>query len=265
MQNKFFSNIPVLILAGGFGTRLSEETVLMPKPMIEIGEKPMIWHIVKYYYTYGFRNFFILLGYKGNIIKEFFMNYQKYQGSLNVSNNTVFNFSNNSEDWTINLIETGLHSQTGGRIKRALRFIKNKTFCLTYGDGLSNVDLLGLYNFHKKSNKLATVTAVAPPSRFGHILLDKNNSVKKFNEKPTVNMRSKEWINGGFFILSNKVKEYIKDDQTKWEEEPLSEIVKINQLSAFKHTGFWQPVDTLREMKLLNEMWNKGIAPWKIW
>lgn len=265
MSKKIFAKTPVVILAGGFGTRLSEETYLKPKPMIKIGNMPMIMHIIKFYSSYGFKNFIILLGYKGEYIKRYFYknkdknNYYDVFQNKNIDTNVIPN------KLTINLIKTGLHTQTGGRLKKIKDYINNDIFCMTYGDGLSDVNLNKLYKSHIESKKLATVTAVPPPSRFGYLRLDKKNRVIRFEEKPKPSVNSKEWINGGFFILSKKVIKYIINDNTKWEEKPLKKLSEKNELNAYKHVGFWQPVDTLREKKILNEIWKTGKAPWENW
>lgn len=265
MKKKIFAKIPVVILAGGFGTRLSEETHLKPKPMIKIGNMPMIMHIIEHYAAYGFKNFIILLGYKGEYIKKYFYSNKDKDKKYEVYQNKIIDTKIVTEKLTINLIKTGLHTQTGGRLKKVRDYIKGDIFCMTYGDGLSNVDLNKLYKSHIDSKNLATVTAVPPPSRFGYLRLDKKNKVIRFEEKPKPRINSIEWINGGFFILSKKVIKYIHNDKTKWEEKPLKKLAEKNELNAFKHVGFWQPVDTLREKKILNEIWKTGKAPWKNW
>ena len=254
-----------VILAGGFGTRISEETNLKPKPMIEIGEKPIIWHIMKIYSYYGINDFIICLGYKGYVIKEYFINYYKHMSDLTIdlSNNDIKIHNNYSESWKITLVNTGEDSMTGGRIKRISEYVKDEDFfCLTYGDGLSNVNIAESINFHKKHQKLATLTAVQPSGRFGALEIE-NNKITKFQEKPK---GDGGYINGGFFILSPKVISYIKDgDKTIWEQSPLQNLAIDQELMAFKHDGFWQPMDTLRDKNYLDELWNSKNAPWKIW
>ncbi len=254
-----------VILAGGFGTRISEETNLKPKPMIEIGGKPIIWHIMKIYSYYGINDFIICLGYKGYVIKEYFFNYYKHMSDLTIdlSDNNIKIHNNYSESWKITLVNTGEDSMTGGRIKRISEYVKDEDFfCLTYGDGLSNVNIAESINFHKKHQKLATVTAVQPSGRFGALEIE-NNKITKFQEKPK---GDGGYINGGFFILSPKAISYIKDgDKTIWEQSPLQNLAIDQELMAFKHDGFWQPMDTLRDKNYLDELWNSKNAPWKIW
>jgi len=253
----------VVILAGGLGTRLSEETEVKPKPMVEIGGMPILWHIIKIYSTQGFNEFIICLGYKGFMIKEYFANY-----FLHLSNVTIELSTGNievhdckSENIKMTLIDTGIKTQTGGRIKRIGKYIGNKTFMLTYGDGLANIRIPDLINFHRENKKLATITAVRPPGRFGSLVLS-DNKVSKFEEKP---LGDGGWINGGFFVLEPKVLNYIEDDNTYWEREPMINLASDGQLFAFKHTGFWKPMDTLRDKHELENLWNSGSAPWKIW
>jgi len=254
-----------VILAGGFGTRISEETNLKPKPMIEIGGKPIIWHIMKIYSYYGINDFIICLGYKGYVIKEYFFNYYKHMSDLTIdlSDNNIKIHNNYSESWKITLVNTGEDSMTGGRIKRISEYVKDEDFfCLTYGDGLSNVNIAESINFHKKHQKLATVTAVQPSGRFGALEIE-NNKITKFQEKPK---GDGGYINGGFFILSPKAISYIKDDdKTIWEQSPLQNLAIDQELMAFKHDGFWQPMDTLRDKNYLDELWSSKNAPWKIW
>ena len=253
----------VVILAGGLGTRLSEETEVKPKPMVEIGGMPILWHIMKIYSTQGFNEFIICLGYKGFLIKEYFANYFLHLSDVTIELSTgkIEVHDCKSEDIKMTLIDTGINTQTGGRIKRIGNFIDNKTFMLTYGDGLANIDLIDLLNFHKKNKKIATVTAVRPPGRFGSLILD-NDEVVEFVEKP---LGDGGWINGGFFVLEPEVLNYIKDDNTFWEREPMVNLASDKQLSAYKHTGFWKPMDTLRDKNELENLWNSGQAPWKIW
>ncbi len=253
----------VIILAGGFGTRLSEETQRIPKPMVEIGGKPILWHIMKIYSHYGYNDFIICLGYKGYVIKEYFANYFLHNSdiTIDIKNNKIEVHNNYSEPWKITLVDTGLETQTGGRIKRVEKYIGNETFMMTYGDGVSDININNLVAFHKKHGKLATVTAVQPEGRFGALKLE-GNKVIRFAEK----MDNKEsWINAGFFVLEPKVIDYIEGDSTVWEKEPLEKLAKEGQLMAYFHTGFWKPMDKLRDKIELEDMWNSGNAPWKIW
>jgi len=253
----------VLILAGGYGTRLSEETDICPKPMLEIGNKPILWHIMKCYSYYGFNEFIILLGYKGYYIKEYFSNYFLHQSdvTIDLKNNSMQVHNNSSEPWKVTLLDTGLESMTGGRIKKAKKYIGNNTFMLTYGDGVSDVNILELLKFHKKHALKATVTAVEPTDRFG-VLNIKNNTISKFIEKPKNN---ENWINAGFMVCEPEVLDLIEDDDTIFEKYPLQTLAKQGQLNAFKHNGFWQCMDTQRDKVKLNELWNKNNAKWKIW
>lgn len=255
-----------VILAGGYGTRLSEETVIKPKPMVEIGGYPILWHIMKMYSCYNINEFIICLGYKGYMIKEYFSNYFLHQSNVtfDMKNNSEKIYDNRCEPWNVTLVDTGEGTLTGGRLKRVKNYIGNETFCFTYGDGLSNVDikeLIEFHNSHKKDGILATLTAVNPPVRYGALELD-GERVMKFSEKP----KSKDnWINGGFFVLEPEVFDRIADDQTAWEGEPLEKLASEGQLAAFKHTGFWLPMDTLRDKKRLEELWLANQAPWKVW
>ena len=254
----------VAILAGGFGSRLSEETELKPKPMVEIGGRPILWHIMMLYAHYGFKDFIIALGYKGEFIKKYILDYH----ALSSSNLTV-DFKtgkpdfhdNNNLDWSVQLIDTGLKTQTGGRIKRLAPYIGNETFMLTWGDGVSDVNLLELLAFHKSHGKLATMTTVRPSARYGHLELD-GDKVVEFSEKPQT---GEGWINGAFFVLEPGIFDYIDMDETKWEKEPLEGLARDGQLMAYKHNSFWQCMDTLREKYILEELWRSGKAPWKIW
>lgn len=252
-----------VILAGGFGTRLSEETQLKPKPMVEIGGKPIIWHIMKIYSAHGINDFVICCGYKGYIIKEFFHNYFLHSSDVTISlrENSLQVHSQNVEPWNVTLIDTGPVSMTGGRLKRVAKYLGNEDFCLTYGDGLSDVDITEQLKFHKEHGKLATVCAVAQPGRFGTLSIT-DCVVESFNEKPLI---SNDRINGGFFILNPKVLTLIEGDDTIWENEPLRYLAENKELMSFKHDGFWQPMDTLREKNILEDLWRKGEAPWKIW
>jgi glucose-1-phosphate cytidylyltransferase len=254
-----------IILAGGLGTRLSEETDLKPKPMIEVGGMPILWHIMKSYSFHGVNDFIICCGYKGYIIKEYFNNYFLHMSdvTLHMKDNSVEVHQNNIEPWTITLIDTGEETMTGGRLKRVYDYIKDEeAFCFTYGDGVSNIDISKLINYHKSHGKLATLTAVRPPGRFGALKLTKDSFVSQFQEKPN---GDGSWINGGYFVLSPKVVKDISGDQTIWEDQPLKNIAANGQLVAYKHEGFWQPMDTLREKNLLNALWDNNKAPWKVW
>ena len=253
-----------VILAGGFGTRLSEETEDKPKPMVEVGEFPILWHILKIYSYYGINDFIICLGYKGYIIKEYFSNYYIHSSDVeyNLKNDSVKILNQRSEPWTIKLIDTGLNSMTGGRLKRVSKYLnKDEDCCFTYGDGLSNVNIKELIKFHKEKKVNATVTAVNPPGRFGAIEIE-GGLVSNFKEKP---VDKGGMINGGFFVLNSRAFKYIKDDLTVWEQEPLENLSKDNQLAAFIHNGFWQPMDTLRDKKYLDQLWISNKAPWKLW
>ena len=254
-----------VILAGGLGTRLSEETDLKPKPMVEIGGKPILWHIMKTYSAHGVNDFVICCGYKGYMIKEYFANYFLHQSDVTfcMKNNNMNVHQNNAEPWTVTLVDTGENSMTGGRLKRVKDYIKDEeAFCFTYGDGVGNVDITRLIKFHQAHGKQATLTATRPPGRYGALKFGPDDSVERFQEKP---QGDGSWINGGYFVLSPKVVDRIADDSSIWEGEPLSSLAKEDQLSAFKHDGFWQPMDTLREKNLLNELWDSGKAPWKVW
>lgn len=254
----------VVILAGGFGTRLSEETSLMPKPMVKIGDKPILWHIMKHYSIFGYNEFVILGGYKCYAIKEYFANYYLHQSDVefDLNNNSMTILNSKSEPWKVTVLDTGLNTMTGGRIKRAVKYLK-EPFFLTYGDGVGNVDIEKLLNFHKSNNKDVTMTCVQPDGRFGSVEIDMNtNYVKNFMEKPK---GDGGWINGGFFVCNPSIFEYIKGDSTIWEREPLENLAKDDKLAAFKHTGFWKPMDTLRDKNQLEDKWNKNIAEWKTW
>jgi glucose-1-phosphate cytidylyltransferase len=253
-----------VILAGGLGTRFSEETDLKPKPMIEIGGMPILWHIMKHYSSHGVNEFIICCGYKGYQIKEYFSNYSLHSSdvTIDVENNSLHVHKSRSDPWKITLIDTGLDSMTGGRIKRIKKYVQDdNSFCLTYGDGLSDININKLISFHESHNKLATLSAVTPPGRFGALDIS-NDKVLKFIEKP---LGDSSRINGGFFVLSPKVIDYIDNDFTVWEQEPLNELAKESQLMAYSHNGFWQPMDTLREKKLLQNLWDNKKAPWKTW
>ncbi len=254
----------VVILAGGLGTRISEETHLRPKPMIEVGGKPVLWHIMKTYSTHGVNDFIVCCGYRGYIIKEYFANYFLHMSDVtfDMRDNRMEVHEKHAEPWRVTLIDTGENTMTGGRLKRVSDFIeKDEAFCFTYGDGLSDVDITSLILFHQQSGKLATVTAVQPPGRYGTLDMD-GRMVKRFIEKPD---GDGGWINGGFFVLSPQVLHYIEDDATSWEAGPLQQLAAMGELMAYRHPGFWQPMDTLRDKTQLDDMWNSGQAPWKIW
>ena len=258
-------NNTVVILAGGLGTRLSEETVLKPKPMVEIGSKPILWHIMKIYAHHGVNHFVICLGYKGYMIKEYFINYPRHMSDVTVdmANNRLEVHNSHAEPWKVTLVDTGEHTMTGGRIKNVRDYIKDEdAFCLTYGDGLSDVNIAESIAFHRGHGKLATVTAVQPAGRFGALDMD-GNQIKKFQEKPK---GDGGFINGGFFVLSPKVLDYITEgDETIWEQTPLKKITEDGQLMAYKYNGFWQPMDTLRDKNYLEDLWQSQKAPWKTW
>jgi glucose-1-phosphate cytidylyltransferase len=256
--------LKVVILAGGLGTRISEETHLRPKPMIEIGGKPVLWHILKMYSTHGMTDFIICCGYKGYIIKEYFANYFLHMSNVtfDMKNNEMKVHQRSAEPWKITLVDTGDETLTGGRILRIGNYVAGEAaFCLTYGDGVASIDITELTRFHKSHGKLATVTAVQPPGRYGSLLMD-GSSVRGFVEKPR---GDGAWINGGFFVLSPECLRYIDGDNTSWEQEPLARIAEAGQLMAFEHRGFWQPMDTLRDKNQLEQLWASGNAPWKTW
>ena len=253
-----------IILAGGLGTRLSEETVSKPKPMVEIGGKPILWHIMKTYSYYGITDFIICCGYKGYVIKEYFANYFLHQSDVtfNIKNNKMTVHEDRAEPWTVTLVDTGDSSMTGGRLKRVLPYLKDEeAFCFTYGDGVADINIKSLIEFHKSHGKLATLTATFPPGRFGALHIE-DNQVQKFEEKPK---GDGALVNGGYFVLSPKVIERIEGDETIWEQEPLKGLASDGELMSFKHNGFWQPMDTLRDKITLDELWNQNKAPWKSW
>jgi len=252
-----------VILAGGLGTRISEESVLRPKPMIEIGGKPILWHIMKIYSAHGINEFIVCLGYKGYLIKEYFANYFLHTSDVtfDMKNNRMEVHQNSAEPWKVTLVDTGENTMTGGRLKRVQPFIGEEDFCFTYGDGISDVDISASIQFHKAQGTLATLTAVQPPGRFGALDMQ-HNKVQSFLEKP---QGDGGWINGGFFVLSPKVLAEIGGDKTIWEREPMERLASNGQLSAYLHSGFWQPMDTLRDKNLLEELWQSGKAPWKTW
>jgi len=253
----------VVILCGGMGTRLREETEYRPKPMIEIGEKPILWHIIKMYSSFGFNDFVICLGYKGYVIKEYFSNYFLHQSdvTIDLGKNSLEVHDSHAERWRITLVDTGLNTMTGGRIKRIRKYVDG-TFMLTYGDGVADVDIGRLASFHKAHGRLATITAVQPSGRFGALDIDSRDHVVSFKEKPK---GDNAWINGGFFVLESKVFDYIEGERTIWERVPLETLARNGELAAYRHTGFWKPIDTLRDKNQLDELWGTGKPPWKTW
>jgi glucose-1-phosphate cytidylyltransferase len=252
-----------VILAGGFGTRLSEETTVLPKPMVEVGGRPILWHIMKMYSSQGFNDFIICLGYKGNMIKQFFMDYFMLESDLKVDmkNNNIEVLKNNVEPWKVTLVDTGQNTMTGGRIKRVKDYIGDETFFLTYGDGVSDVDLKELLKFHKNQDSFATLTAVQPPGRYGAFTLE-SDKVMSFREKPK---GDSAWINGGFFVLEPQIFNYINDDSTVWEREPMEKLAHESKLTAYKHDNYWQSMDSLHDKNVLEQVWSSGNPPWKKW
>lgn len=263
MKKESNKNIPVVILCGGMGTRLREETEYKPKPMVDIGGKPIVWHIMKIYAHYGYTKFILCLGYKGSVIKDYFLNYEAMSNDLTVSyggeSKTHYLSNHEEQNFEITLVDTGLHTMTGGRVKRIEKFIENETFMVTYGDGLANIDIDKLVAFHQSHRKLATLTASRPPSRFGILELTEAGQVKQFREKVQT-----EWINGGFLVFNRRVFDYL-DADCVLEREPMEKLTKDQQLMAFRHEGFWIGMDTYREYEILNQMWDTGKAPWKVW
>ena len=253
-----------VILAGGLGTRIAEESDQKPKPMVEIGGRPLLWHIMKIFSCHGINEFIICLGYKGYVIKEFFFNYHRHTTDfeINLKTGDCRFFNSQAESWKITLVDSGGATMTGGRLKRVAPYIGNDTFCLTYGDGVSDVDISAELSFHRNHGKLASVVAVQPPGRFGVLHIDDQNLVRTFAEKPSDEIGR---INGGFFVLESKVIDYIEDDLTSWEQAPLMNLAKDGELMAYQHNGFWQPCDTLRDKRELEKLWDSGRAPWKIW
>jgi len=255
-----------VILAGGFGTRLSEETDIKPKPMVEVGGRPILWHIMKMYSCHGIKDFIICLGYKGYVIKEFFVNYQRHMSDItvNLKDGTIEDHKSRAEDWNVTLVDTGLNTMTGGRIKGVQDFLKDEEdFCLTYGDGVSDVDITKLIEFHKSHNKIATLTSVKAPNRFGVIDSDKTGLINSFKEKP---QEAQDWINGGFFVLNKRVFDYMNDDKSLvFESDVLPKITQDKELTSFRHDGFWQAMDTKRDNITLNDIHDKGKAPWVKW
>jgi glucose-1-phosphate cytidylyltransferase len=252
----------VVILAGGFGTRLAEETTRIPKPMVEIGDHPILWHIMKWYSKFGYNDFVIALGYKSTVIKEYFLNYYALNNDFEVdlSSGEIRYINKNTENWNVTLIDTGINTMTGGRIKRLQQVIGDDDFMVTYGDGLSNINIHKLIEFHKNSGKIATLSAVFPTARFGELDIDETNCVKTFKEKPQLETGR---INGGFFVFKSKVFDFIDGDETILERDPMETLVAKNELAAYKHDGFWQSMDTVRERQILEELWKSGKALWK--
>jgi glucose-1-phosphate cytidylyltransferase len=253
----------VVILAGGFGTRLAEETAVVPKPMVEIGGRPILWHIMKHYSHYGFKEFFLALGYKGEVIKRYFLEYAALNSSMTVhlSTGAVEMYHRPLEDWTVHLIDTGMETITGGRIKRLQPYLQDGPFMVTYGDGVSNVDLHALLQFHRKQRKIATVTAVRPPARFGGLLFE-GELVSAFTEKPQT---GEGWINGGFMVMEPAIFDYLEGDTCNLEAHVLPRLAADRELAAYRHENFWQCMDTLRDKRLLESLWNRGCAPWRVW
>jgi glucose-1-phosphate cytidylyltransferase len=253
-----------VLLAGGFGTRLSEETDLLPKPMVEIGGRPILWHIMKIYTHFGINDFIICLGYNGYVIKEYFINYYRHMSDLSVDTGSgdIEIHQARTEKWRVTLVETGLDTMTGGRLKRISKYLSpNEDFLMTYGDGVASINIQALIEFHRDEGRLATVTAVRPPGRFGALEIE-DNRVERFTEKP---QGDGSIINGGFFVLSPKVLDYVEGDATIWESEPMERLAREGELSAYRHSGFWQPMDTLRDRRELEQMWVSGNAEWKLW
>jgi glucose-1-phosphate cytidylyltransferase len=254
-----------VILAGGFGSRLSEETALKPKPMVEIADRPILWHIMKIYFAHGINDFIICIGYKGYIIKEYFATYSLHMSDVtfDLRNNNMKVHQNGTEPWKVTLVDTGEKTMTGGRLKRIRDYIGDETFCLTYGDGVSNVNIKKLIGFHREQKSLATLTAVQPPGRFGAFNLDRDQyKISTFKEKP---QGDGAWINGGFFVAEPSVMDYIENDSIVWEREPMEMLASDGMLAAYRHHGFWQPMDTLRDKMYLEQLWDSGNPPWKVW
>jgi glucose-1-phosphate cytidylyltransferase len=254
-----------VILAGGYGTRISEESTVRPKPMVEIGYQPILWHIMKIYSCYGLNDFIICCGYKSFMIKDYFANYFLHRSDVtfDIRNNKMEILHNDVEPWRVTLIYTGEKTMTGGRLKRVREHLGHETFCMTYGDGVSDIKIDRLIAFHRQQKTLATLTAVQPPGRFGAFNLDKDqNRISSFKEKP---QGDSAWVNGGFFVLEPKIFDYIEGDETVWEQAPMERLAREDQLAAYRHQGFWQPMDTLRDKNVLEDLWQSGSAPWKIW
>jgi glucose-1-phosphate cytidylyltransferase len=257
--------VKAVILAGGYGTRISEESSIRPKPMVEIGGKPILWHIMKIYSSHGINDFIICCGYKAYVIKEYFANYQLNCSDItfDLKNNNVEVHNSGAEPWRVTLVDTGEGTMTGGRLKRVKDYIGDETFCFTYGDGVSNVNVTDLVEFHRKSSTLATLTAVQPPGRFGAFKLEHgNDKVESFKEKPE---GDGAWVTSGFFVLEPRVMDYIEGDPISWEKQPMEALAADGQVSAYRHHGFWQPMDTLHDKRVLEELWESGKAPWKVW
>jgi glucose-1-phosphate cytidylyltransferase len=252
-----------VILAGGFGTRISEESHLKPKPMVEIGGKPILWHVMKIYSAHGINDFIICLGYKGYVIKEYFANYSLHMSDVtfDIAANKMEVHQNSAEPWKVTLVDTGENTMTGGRLKRVRQYLGAEAFCMTYGDGVADVDITRLVAFHKRQGRLVTLTAVQPAGQFGAINMDKQEIVS-FEEKP---QGSRGWINGGYFVLDPQVIDYIEGDQTVWEKDIMARLAREGRLAAFQHTGFWHCMDNLRDKSYLDEVWNSGHVPWKVW
>jgi len=254
-----------VILAGGFGTRLSEETAVIPKPMVEIGGQPILWHIMKIYSVHGINDFIICCGYKGDVIKDYFANYliRRSDVTIDIGRNELQIHQNGAEPWRVTMIDTGETTMTGGRIKRIRRYLPNETFCCTYGDGVTDLNITELIAFHKKQGTLATLTAVQPPGRFGAFTMARSDArIKSFREKPR---GDRAWINGGFFVLDPGIFDYIDGDATVWEREPMERLAKDGMLSAYRYSGFWHAMDTLRDKNVLEDLWQTGNAPWRTW
>jgi glucose-1-phosphate cytidylyltransferase len=257
--------VKVVILAGGFGTRISEESGVKPKPMVEVGGRPILWHIMKIYSSYGITDFIICCGYKSHVLKQYFASYYLYSSDVtfDLINDEMQIHNNTAEPWRVTLVETGDQTMTGGRLKRVADYVEGETFCLTYGDGVSDVNIGDVIAFHKQQGVLATLTAAQPPGRFGAFQLHHDeNRIKTFKEKPD---GDGAWVNSGFFVLEPGVMDYIDGDSSTWEKQPMQALAADNQLAAYRHQGFWQPMDTLRDKHVLEDLWNAGNAPWKVW
>jgi len=254
----------VVILAGGLGTRLSEETELKPKPMVEIGDQPILWHIMKYYAHFGFKEFFIALGHRGEVVKRFFMDYHSLNGNISIDlrSGKVDMYARDCEDWVVHLQGTGQHTNTGGRLKRLESYLNDGTFMITYGDGVCDMDLSDLIAFHRAHGRIATLTAVRPPARFGGLVFAEDGTVIDFTEKPQI---GEGWINGGFMVCEPEIFNYLRDDESSLEADALEHLASDGQLAAYRHEGFWQCMDTLRDKRLLEELWHELRAPWKVW
>jgi glucose-1-phosphate cytidylyltransferase len=257
----------VVILAGGYGTRISEESNIRPKPMVEIGGRPILWHIMKTYGHHGLTDFVVCCGYKGEMIREYFIHYKQHVSDIrmNLATGEIEVLDNKSEPWTVTLVDTGLDTMTGGRLKRIKEHVRDGTFCMSYGDGVGRIDIPGLIDFHRSHNKLVTLTAVQPPGRYGAFHLERNDSsIHSFKEKPTPTSES-GWVNGGYMVMEPTALDYIEGDSTVWELEPLESLAHDGQLVAYRHTGYWQSMDTLRDRMVLEKEWESGAPPWKVW